>query len=113
MGPWFLLNAINWLDAGRQGLVGVAAHLKGLCSLLSQEDWKYQVSALTSDMSVYCCPSHSDQEAEKIQAFVAEGGGLLIGGQSLWPCQQGWLQAPAHQVRAWGGKLWGAACWSL
>ncbi|XP_050821172.1 TRPM8 channel-associated factor 2-like isoform X2 [Gopherus flavomarginatus] len=89
----FLLNTINWLDAGRQGLVGVAAHLKGLCSLLSQEDWKYQVSALTSDMSVYCCPSHSDQEAEKIQAFVAEGGGLLIGGQAWYWSSQNQGQA--------------------
>uniref|UniRef100_A0A8C4XWU1 Peptidase M60 domain-containing protein n=1 Tax=Gopherus evgoodei TaxID=1825980 RepID=A0A8C4XWU1_9SAUR len=89
----FLLNAINWLDAGRQGLVGVAAHLKGLCSLLSQEDWKYQVSALTSNMSVYCCPSHSDQEAEKIQAFVAEGGGLLIGGQAWYWSSQNQGQA--------------------
>nr|XP_032634577.1 TRPM8 channel-associated factor 2-like isoform X2 [Chelonoidis abingdonii] len=89
----FLLNAVHWLDAGRQGLVGVAAHLKGLCSLLSQEDRKYQVSALTSDMSVYCCPSHSDQEAEKIQAFVAEGGGLLIGGQAWYWASQNQGQA--------------------
>ncbi|KAG6926358.1 TRPM8 channel-associated factor 2-like [Chelydra serpentina] len=89
----FLLNAVHWLDAGRQGLVGVAAHLKGLCSLLSQEGRKYRVSSLTSDMSVYCCPSHSDQEAEKIQAFVAEGGGLLIGGQA-------WYWASQNQGRA-------------
>ncbi|XP_075756447.1 TRPM8 channel-associated factor 2 isoform X2 [Pelodiscus sinensis] len=84
----FLHNAVRWLDAGRQGLVGVADHLKGLCSLLSQEGWNHRVSGLTSDMSVFCCSSHSDHEAEKIHTFVAEGGGLLIGGQAwYWACQ--------------------------
>ncbi|XP_074858687.1 TRPM8 channel-associated factor 2 isoform X2 [Carettochelys insculpta] len=84
----FLLNAVRWLDAGRQGLVGVAASLKGLCSLLSQEGREHQVSELTSNMSVYCCHSHSDHEGEKIHTFVAEGGGLLIGGQAwYWACQ--------------------------
>lgn len=93
----FLLSAIHWLDAGRKGLVGVDARLKKLCSLLSQEEVKSQVSQLTGDFSVYCCSSYSDKEAERIHAFVAEGGGLLIGGQAwYWASQNGGKAAVAE-----------------
>ncbi|XP_066488101.1 TRPM8 channel-associated factor 2 isoform X1 [Tiliqua scincoides] len=83
-----LLNAVRWLDAGRQGLVGVSSHLKGLCPLLSQGGVRHQISKLTGDLSVYCCTSHSDDEAGKIPLFVAEGGGLLIGGQAWYWASQ-------------------------
>ncbi|NWU89281.1 TCAF2 factor, partial [Upupa epops] len=84
----FLFNAVRWLDAGRKGLVGVDASLKKLCSLLSQEGVKSQVSQLTDNISVYCCSTYSDKEAEKIHAFVAEGGGLLVGGQAWYWASQ-------------------------
>lgn len=84
----FLVNAVRWLDAGRKGLVGVDARLKQLCSLLSQEEVKSQVSKLTCDISVYCCSSYSAGEAERVHAFVAEGGGLLIGGQAWYWASQ-------------------------
>ncbi|XP_053111494.1 TRPM8 channel-associated factor 2 isoform X2 [Hemicordylus capensis] len=84
----FLLNAIHWLDAGRQGLVGVSSNLKELCPLLSQGGQRHQVSELTDDMSVYCCTSHSGKEPEKVHMFVAEGGGLLIGGQAWYWASQ-------------------------
>ncbi|XP_050187438.1 TRPM8 channel-associated factor 2 isoform X4 [Myiozetetes cayanensis] len=84
----FLLNAVCWLDAGRKGLVGVNPSLKKLCSLLSPEGVKSQVSELTGDLSVYCCSSYSDREAERIHAFVAEGGGLLVGGQAWYWASQ-------------------------
>lgn len=84
----FVLNAVRWLDAGRKGLVGVDASLKKLCSLLSQGEVKSQVSQLTGDISVYCCSSYSDREAEKLHAFVAEGGGLLVGGQAWYWASQ-------------------------
>ncbi|NXJ96520.1 TCAF2 factor, partial [Corythaixoides concolor] len=84
----FLLNAVRWLDAGRKGLVGVDARLKKLCSLLPQEEVKSQVSPLTDGISVYCCPSYSDREAERVHAFVAEGGGLLVGGQAWYWASQ-------------------------
>lgn len=84
----FLLNAVSWLDAGRKGLVGVDPSLKKLCGLLSQAEVKSQVSQLTGDISVYCCTSYGDRDAEKIHAFVAEGGGLLVGGQAWhWASQ--------------------------
>ncbi|KAJ7424981.1 TRPM8 channel-associated factor 2 [Willisornis vidua] len=78
----FLLNAVHWLDAGRKGLVGVDPSVKKLFSLLSQEGVTSQVSQLTGDLSVYCCSSYSSKDAERIHAFVAEGGGLLMGGQA-------------------------------
>ncbi|NXE96198.1 TCAF2 factor, partial [Menura novaehollandiae] len=84
----FLLNAVSWLDAGRRGMVGVEPRLKKLCSLLSQAEVKSQVSQLAGDFSVYCCTSYSDREAEKIHAFVAEGGGLLVGGQAWYWASQ-------------------------
>ncbi|XP_027533461.1 TRPM8 channel-associated factor 2-like isoform X1 [Neopelma chrysocephalum] len=84
----FLLNAVCWLDAGRKGLVGVDPSLKKLCSLLSLEGVKSQVSQLTGDLSVYCCSSYSDREAERIHTFVAEGGGLLVGGQAWYWASQ-------------------------
>lgn len=84
----FLLNAVSWLDAGRKGLVGVDPHLKKLCGLLSQAEVKSQVSPLAGGISVYCCSSYSDADAERIHAFVAEGGGLLVGGQAWYWASQ-------------------------
>ncbi|NXY59867.1 TCAF2 factor, partial [Callaeas wilsoni] len=84
----FLLNAVSWLDAGRKGLVGVDPSLKKLCSLLAQAEVKSQVSQLAGDIGVYCCSSYSDRDAERIHAFVAEGGGLLVGGQAWYWASQ-------------------------
>ncbi|NXM40754.1 TCAF2 factor, partial [Gymnorhina tibicen] len=84
----FLLNAVSWLDAGRKGLVGVDPRLKQLCGLLSQAEVKSQVSQLAGDISVYCCSSYSHGDAERIHAFVAEGGGLLVGGQAWYWASQ-------------------------
>ncbi|NXD99187.1 TCAF2 factor, partial [Chaetorhynchus papuensis] len=84
----FLLNAVSWLDAGRKGLVGVDPRLQKLCGLLSQAEVKSQVSQLGGGISVYCCSSYSDGDAERIHAFVAEGGGLLVGGQAWYWASQ-------------------------
>uniref|UniRef100_A0A8C5TD92 Peptidase M60 domain-containing protein n=1 Tax=Malurus cyaneus samueli TaxID=2593467 RepID=A0A8C5TD92_9PASS len=90
----FLLNAVSWLDAGRKGPVGVDPKLQKLCSLLPQAT---QVSQLAGDLSVYCCSSYSDRDAEKIHAFVAEGGGLLVGGQAwYWASQNSGKAAVAE-----------------
>lgn len=84
----FLLNAVSWLGAGRKGPVGVDPSLKKLCSLLSQAQVESQVSELAGDIGVYCCTSYGDGEAERIHAFVAEGGGLLVGGQAWYWASQ-------------------------
>uniref|UniRef100_A0A8I3WMB9 TRPM8 channel associated factor 1 n=1 Tax=Callithrix jacchus TaxID=9483 RepID=A0A8I3WMB9_CALJA len=82
MGP-FLLNAVRWLTGGQTGKVGVNTSLKDLCSLLSEHGLECSLEPhLNSNLGVYCCTAYSDKEAKQMQEFVAEGGGLLIGGQS-------------------------------
>ncbi|XP_008050580.1 TRPM8 channel-associated factor 2 isoform X2 [Carlito syrichta] len=88
MGP-FLLNAVRWLARGQTGKIGVNTSLKNLCPLLSKGGLECSlVSHLTSDSCVYCCVAYSDKEAKQLHEFVAEGGGLLIGGQAWWWASQ-------------------------
>ncbi|KAJ1121170.1 hypothetical protein NDU88_009292 [Pleurodeles waltl] len=84
----FLLNAISWLDAGRQGKIGIESSLKGLNDLLNENKVPSGISDLIPSLSVYCCQSYSDSEVRKIHKFVAEGGGLLIGGKAWWWAHQ-------------------------
>lgn len=86
----FLLNAIHWLDAKRKELVDMNAGLK---ELLSQKEVKSQVLELSGSFSVYCCSSCSKREVERIHAFVAEGGGLLFGGQAWYCASQNHVEA--------------------
>ncbi|XP_046524774.1 TRPM8 channel-associated factor 2-like isoform X2 [Equus quagga] len=88
MGP-FLLNAVRWLARGQTGKVGVNTRLKNLCALLSEHGLKCSLEPhLTGDLCVYCSVAYSDKEAKQLQEFVAEGGGLLIGGQAWWWASQ-------------------------
>ncbi|XP_037370968.1 TRPM8 channel-associated factor 2-like [Talpa occidentalis] len=88
LGP-FLLNAMRWLTAGQTGKVGVNTNLPNLCTLLSEHGLPCSLQPqLTRDLQVYCCKAYSDQEAQQLQEFVAEGGGLLIGGQAWWWASQ-------------------------
>ncbi|KAK1899553.1 TRPM8 channel-associated factor like [Dissostichus eleginoides] len=75
----FWKNAIDWLDQGRKGVVGVEPNLK----LLSKSGLKYEEAAFRKDMSVFVCTVWKDDHVEEMQDFVAEGGGLLIGGH-VW-----------------------------
>ncbi|XP_077004643.1 TRPM8 channel-associated factor 2-like isoform X2 [Tamandua tetradactyla] len=85
----FLLNAVHWLGRGQSGKVGVNTLLKHLCLLLSEHGLECSLEPhLTSDMCVYCCGAYSDKEAKELREFVAEGGGLLIGGQAWWWASQ-------------------------
>uniref|UniRef100_A0A452RGR7 TRPM SLOG domain-containing protein n=1 Tax=Ursus americanus TaxID=9643 RepID=A0A452RGR7_URSAM len=84
LGP-FLLNAVRWLAKGQTGKFGVNTGLKNLCALLSEHGLECSLQPhLTPDVRVYCCGAYSDKEAKQLQEFVAEGGGLLIGGQAWW-----------------------------
>ncbi|XP_073435427.1 TRPM8 channel-associated factor homolog [Dendrobates tinctorius] len=76
------INTISWLDMGRKGKIGVNKELGALANILEKEGLPCVLSELVPGLSVYCCTSYSDMEAEKIQQFVAEGGSLLIAGQS-------------------------------
>ncbi|XP_077120392.1 TRPM8 channel-associated factor homolog [Ranitomeya variabilis] len=80
----FWLNAISWLDKGRQGKIGAVKKLANFAKVLQAEGLQCVVSNLAPELSVYCCTSSSDAEAEKIQQFVAEGGGLLIAGHAWY-----------------------------
>ena len=78
----FLLNAIRWLDMGRQGEVGILPTLSTAHTLLSKSGLTCTKTYFRDDLSAYVCTSYSDAHAAEIKNFVAEGGGLLIGGQS-------------------------------
>ncbi|XP_037691873.1 TRPM8 channel-associated factor 2-like isoform X2 [Choloepus didactylus] len=96
MGP-FLLNAVRWLARGQTGKVGVNTRLNNLCPLLSGHGLECSLEPhLTSNLCVYCCVAYSDKEAKELQQFVAEGGGLLIGGQAWWWASQN----PGHSPLA-------------
>ncbi|CAM2097528.1 unnamed protein product [Caretta caretta] len=84
----FILNAIHWLGAEKKGRIGINPNLKNLHDLLTQRQVVCEISELTDNLSIYCCQSYSDNEAKKIHEFVAEGGGLLIGGQAWWWASQ-------------------------
>ncbi|XP_075956707.1 TRPM8 channel-associated factor homolog [Anarhichas minor] len=73
----FWNNAIGWLDQGRKGVVGVKPKHH-----LSESGVKYEGSEFRKDLSVFVCQAYSDDRVEEIQDFVAEGGGLLIGGHA-------------------------------
>ncbi|KAM6168198.1 TRPM8 channel-associated factor 2-like [Erethizon dorsatum] len=84
LGP-FLFNAIRWLARGQTGKVGVNTSLKKLHPLLLELGLECSLAShLTRDLSVYCCTAYSAKEAKELHEFVAEGGGLLIGGQAWW-----------------------------
>lgn len=88
MGP-FLINAVRWLAKGQAGRVGVDTSLEKLCFLLSNYGLQCSVEhQMNSDLQVYCCTAYSDRDAGSLREFVAEGGGLLIGGQSWWWASQ-------------------------
>ncbi|XP_055052020.2 TRPM8 channel-associated factor homolog [Misgurnus anguillicaudatus] len=78
----FLINAINWLDEGRKGVIGINPKVGGAQKILSQSGLNCQLTNFKKDLSVHVCTSYSDAECEKIQEFVAEGSGLLIGGHA-------------------------------
>ncbi|XP_069621612.1 TRPM8 channel-associated factor homolog [Ranitomeya imitator] len=80
----FTMNALSWLGMGRDGKIGVNKGLKLLAEVLENEGLPYVISDLDPELSVYCCTSYSDEEGEKIQQFVAEGGSLLIGGHAWY-----------------------------
>lgn len=88
----FFANALRWLDEGRGGTVGVEPRLKNTVPSLSKSGLKCQVTDFKEDLSVYVCTSYSDARCQDIQDFVAEGGGLLIGGHAWY-----WAQSHSGQ----------------
>ncbi|KAM3616936.1 uncharacterized protein V6R79_026419 [Siganus canaliculatus] len=83
-------NAIHWLDEGRNGVVGVVPQLNAAFDLFRKSEFNCQKTKFKDNLSVFVCTSYSDEHLEEIQNFVAEGGGLLIGGHA-------WYWAQSHQ----------------
>ncbi|XP_044057274.1 TRPM8 channel-associated factor homolog isoform X2 [Siniperca chuatsi] len=76
----FWNNAIHWLDEGRQGVIGVVPG--PALQLLSKSGLQCEKTNFREDLSVFVCTAYSSDHADEIQDFVAEGGGLLIGGHA-------------------------------
>ncbi|KAM9801305.1 TRPM8 channel-associated factor homolog [Neosynchiropus ocellatus] len=78
-------NVTTWLDRGRNGITGVA--LPDVYSLFAKSGINCQQTDFNKDLSVYVCKAYTDDITQELQEFVAEGGGLLVGGQSwYWAC---------------------------
>lgn len=83
----FWSNAGRWLDEDRQGVIGIAPRAKHALNNLSKSGLKCEVSGFREDLSVYVTTAYSDDHAAEIQDFVAEGGGLMIGGHAWYWAQ--------------------------
>ncbi|KAM4565932.1 TRPM8 channel-associated factor homolog [Odontesthes bonariensis] len=81
----FWKNAIHWLDQGRNGVIGFVPGMK----ILSNLGLECEKTEFRQDLSVFVCEAYSDKHVEEIQNFVAEGGGLLVGGHA-------WYWASTH-----------------
>ncbi|XP_030236426.1 TRPM8 channel-associated factor homolog [Gadus morhua] len=90
----FWKNALRWLDEGRNGVFGILPKLDHAMTLFSQMGVTCQKSGFSKDLSVYVCTTYSNKQAEEIQQFVAEGGGLLIGGHAWYWAQKHPGQSP-------------------
>ncbi|XP_070685333.1 TRPM8 channel-associated factor homolog [Pempheris klunzingeri] len=84
----FWNNAIHWLDEGRQGVIGIVPN--NALKVLSKSGLQCERTNFREDLSVFVCTAYSDDHAEEIEDFVAEGGGLLIGGHA-------WYWAQTHR----------------
>ncbi|XP_056139070.1 TRPM8 channel-associated factor homolog [Lampris incognitus] len=80
----FWHNALHWLDEGRNGVIGVLPQFKKSFSQLTQLGLKLEETDFRKDLSVFVCTAYSDKHAEEMQNFVAEGGGLLVGGHAWY-----------------------------
>lgn len=81
----FILNAVRWLDAGRQGKILVQPELRNLANLLSAGGIEVTSGTqLSEDTSVLCVDPLIELDIKELQEFVAEGGGLFVGAQAWW-----------------------------
>lgn len=76
----FWENALGWLDQGRQGVVGVDPYLS--VTALEKTNFTIEQTEFKAGLSVFVANSWRDSHIREIQQFVAEGGGLVLGGQA-------------------------------
>ncbi|XP_017286100.1 TRPM8 channel-associated factor homolog [Kryptolebias marmoratus] len=95
----FWNNAFHWLDQDKKGTIGFGPWVNILPSL----ELKCEKTTIRQDLSVYVCTAYSEEDPEKIQTFVAEGGGLLIGGHAWWWAHKHFGQNPLQDFS--GNKI--------
>ncbi|XP_051814056.1 TRPM8 channel-associated factor homolog [Acanthochromis polyacanthus] len=83
----FFNNAIRWLDEGRNGVVGVVPDLHEAFNLVHKSGFNCKKTNFREDLSVFVCTAYCNEHVKEIQDFVAEGGGLLIGGHAWYWAQ--------------------------
>ncbi|KAJ0063489.1 hypothetical protein NL108_002645, partial [Boleophthalmus pectinirostris] len=81
----FWKNAVHWLDQGRLGVIGVEANIA--FNILSESGLNCQKSGFKKGLSVFVRTVYGGDHIKEIQEFVAEGGGLLIGGHAWYWAQ--------------------------
>uniref|UniRef100_A0A673BCJ5 TRPM8 channel-associated factor homolog n=1 Tax=Sphaeramia orbicularis TaxID=375764 RepID=A0A673BCJ5_9TELE len=86
----FWTNALHWLDEGRKGVVGVTSDLRQAFDLYNKSELHCEKTNFRKDLSVFVCKVSRSEWIEEILEFVAEGGGLLIGGHA-------WAWAQKHK----------------
>uniref|UniRef100_A0A3B4A2Y9 Peptidase M60 domain-containing protein n=1 Tax=Periophthalmus magnuspinnatus TaxID=409849 RepID=A0A3B4A2Y9_9GOBI len=65
-----------------QGVIGVVPELDQACKVFKNFGLNCEKTKLRKDLSVYVCTAYKGDQIEEIQEFVAEGGGLLLGGHA-------------------------------
>ncbi|KAK7882831.1 hypothetical protein WMY93_029005 [Mugilogobius chulae] len=78
---------LHWLDQGRQGVVGIEPEYA--LKVLKRSALNTRHTVFKSSLSVFVRSAYSSAHIQEIQEFVAEGGGLLIGGHA-------WYWAQSH-----------------
>lgn len=94
----FWANAIRWLDQGRHGVVGIVQ--ANAIPVLSKSGLKCEKTSFSGDLSVFVNTAYNDANAKEIQDFVAEGGGLLIGGHAWY-----WSYSGGNVMTEFPGKI--------
>ncbi|KAM6932979.1 TRPM8 channel-associated factor homolog [Xenentodon cancila] len=95
----FWKNAFDWLDQGRKGVVGFAPGI----DILTNLELKCEATDFRKDLSVFVRTAYNDEHIHKIQSFVAEGGGLVVGGHAWYWAQTHFGQNPLQDFP--GNKL--------
>ncbi|XP_061795913.1 TRPM8 channel-associated factor homolog isoform X2 [Nerophis lumbriciformis] len=82
----FWNNAIHWLTNDRHGTIGIEK--QDVFKHFKKSGFKCEKTDFRKDLSVFVGSVNNDKHAEEIHDFVAEGGGLLIGGHAWYWAQK-------------------------
>nr|XP_057936543.1 TRPM8 channel-associated factor homolog [Doryrhamphus excisus]XP_057936544.1 TRPM8 channel-associated factor homolog [Doryrhamphus excisus]XP_057936545.1 TRPM8 channel-associated factor homolog [Doryrhamphus excisus]XP_057936546.1 TRPM8 channel-associated factor homolog [Doryrhamphus excisus]XP_057936547.1 TRPM8 channel-associated factor homolog [Doryrhamphus excisus]XP_057936549.1 TRPM8 channel-associated factor homolog [Doryrhamphus excisus]XP_057936550.1 TRPM8 channel-associated factor len=97
----FWKNVVHWLDQDRRGTVGV---LKDHAfNLFKTFGFECSMTDFHNDLSVFVGSVYTDKYAKEMHNFVAEGGGLLLGGHAWYWVQQHKGQNPLTEFA--GNKI--------